>query len=383
MLWPWILGNTAALYGLSLVASRTLPDRDTGSDEFVEHPEKASASLSEPFEASFGVNISNIYNIDLASSSFYLEGYAWMKWKDKPEWLKEWDQEVYQCPAKSISFINAVNRHNVEISLEPSNPVEDDDGRMIQWLGFSGTFVANELDLRMFPFEEITLPLEIELDDFYAGEAKVEYKQSGPILTTAAAINGYNFANASVRSCTHIYQTNWGYEYSRNYFGRDNYTEFIAFIVSTRFRRNTWNSCLNIFLPLTIVMAVVLASPLVAIQDYQTKLAIPASALLVLVFLQESYKKILPPGLNYPTLADLIYTYSMFITISTFLWSLFRTKAYLAVEAALSGGKSRWAWEGLDNVYFIANLGFFIVGPWILYKFCKLPLKRAGNQRSH
>jgi len=131
-------------------------------------------------------------------------------------------------------------------------------------------------------------------------------------------------------------------------------------------------------------MAVVLASPLVAIQDYQTKLAIPASALLVLVFLQESYKKILPPGLNYPTLADLIYTYSMLITISTFLWSLFRTKSYLAVEAALSSVEGTWGygWEGLDNVYFITNLGFFIVGPWMLYKFCKLPLKREkGSEK--
>ena len=92
--------------------------------------------------------------------------------------------------------------------------------------------------------------------------------------------------------CHHIYATNWGFEYSKGYFRRDNYTEFIAFVVAAVFKRDPWNSFLNIFLPLLIVMAVVLAAPLVAIQDYQTKLAIPASALLVLVFLQDSYKKI-------------------------------------------------------------------------------------------
>ena len=380
MIWLWIAGNAVAIYGLSLVASRAIPSSGTGNDLFIEGLEEPTGTLDEPFEASFGINISSIYNIDLASGSFYSEGYAWMKWKDRPRWLEEWDEEVYRCPAKSVSFINAVNRHDLEISLEPCNPVEDDDGCMIQWIGFSGTFVANDLDLRMFPFEEITLPLEVELDDFYAGEANVDYQPSGPVLTTAAAINGYNVADVSVRQYHHAYNTNWGYEYSKNYFRRENYTEFIAFIVSARFKRNAWNSWLNIFLPLVIVMAVVLASPLVAIQDYQTKLAIPASALLVLVFLQESYKKILPPGLNYPTLADLVYTYNMFTTICTFLWSLFRTKAYLATETIASGGiRSTYGWERLDNIYFMMNLLFFIIGPWILYKCCRLPLKRKPS----
>jgi hypothetical protein len=30
----------------------------------------------------------------------FLEGYAWMKWKDVPDWLKEYDEEVYQCPVR-------------------------------------------------------------------------------------------------------------------------------------------------------------------------------------------------------------------------------------------------------------------------------------------
>jgi hypothetical protein len=118
-------------------------------------------------------------------------------------------------------------------------------------------------------------------------------------------------------------------------------------------------------------MAVVLAAPLVAIQDYQTKLAIPASALLVLVFLQDSYKKILPPGLNYPTLADLIYIYNMYITIIVFIWSLFQTKAYLNAETIGRAADHAQAAGSLDNVFFVITLFFFVAGPAIFYKTCK------------
>ncbi len=378
MLWALLVAYTGALYGLVLVMTSGTPQLDFGTEYYNDSQDTTTGSLADPFTAKFGVSVSTIYDIDLSSSSFYLEGYAWMKWKDVPNWLEEYDEEVYRCPVKSINFINAVDRQDLQVTLEPSSPVQDDDQQMIQWLSFSGKFVASKLDLRLFPFEIITLPVEIELDDFYAGEADIAYISSGPVLTTAATINGYNLRSVSVKPCHHIYTTNWGFEYSRGYFGRDNYTEFIAFIVAAVFKRDPWNSFLNIFLPLLIVMAVVLAAPLVAIQDYQTKLAIPASALLVLVFLQDSYKKILPPGLNYPTLADLVYIYNMYITIIVFIWSLFQTKAYLSAEAIGRAAAQAEAAESLDNMFFAITLLFFIIGPAIFYKKCRSRAARVG-----
>ena len=370
---PWLLVLTygGALWCLVQILARGSSRTDAGTDYYTEDQGKTTGFLTDPFTADFGVSISTIYDINLASSSFYIEGYAWMKWLSVPGWLAEYDEEVYQCPIKSINFINAVDRQDLQANIEPCKPVKDDDERMIQWLSFSGKFVASRLNLRLFPFEEITLPVEIELDDFYAGEALIDYAQSGPVLTTAATINGYNLRSIRVQPCHHVYSTNWGFEYSKGYFKKDNYTEFIAFVVAAVFRRDPWNSFLNIFLPLLIVMAVVLAAPLVAIQDYQTKLAIPASALLVLVFLQDSYKKILPPGLNYPTLADLVYIYNMFITIIVFIWSLFQTRSYLAAQSL---GKSLAQADlagGLDNMFFAVTLLFFIGGPFIFYHFCK------------
>jgi len=371
MPWLLVLAYGGALWCLGQLLARGSDRLDAGTDYYTEDQGWTTGSLTDPFRADFGVSISTIYDIDLATGSFYIEGYAWMKWLHVPSWIEEYDKEVYECPIKSISFINAVDRQDLQTTQEPCKPVRDDDERMIQWLSFSGKFITSSLNLRLFPFEEITLPVEIELDDFYAGEALIKYVQSGPVLTTAATINGYNLQSIRVQPCHHVYSTNWGYEYSKGYFKKDNYTEFIAFVVSAVFRRDPWNSFLNIFLPLLIVMAVVLAAPLVAIQDYQTKLAIPASALLVLVFLQDSYKKILPPGLNYPTLADLVYIYNMYITIVVFIWSLFQTRSYLAAEAlgrSLALADSAGA---RDNMFFTVTLLFFISGPIAFYSLCK------------
>lgn len=365
------LAYALGMIGLVVTITSAASQHSSGSDYYTEGQEDATGSLDLPFHAKLGISVSTIYNVDLSSSSFYAEGYAWMKWRSVPDWLKEYDEEVYHCPVKSINFINAVDRQDLQVELEPSSPVEDVDQEMIQWLSFSGKFIASNLDLRLFPFEIITLPVEIELDDFYAGEAKIQYVPAGPVLTTSATINGYNIRSVSVKSCHHVYRTSWGFEYSKGYFGRENYTEFIAFIVSAVFKRDPWNSFLNIFLPLLIVMAVVLAAPLVAIQDYETKLAIPASGLLVLVFLQDNYKKILPPGLNYPTLADLVYIFNMYITIIVFGWSLFQTKAYLNAESMGHAAEQVKTAGSLDNMFFLSTIGVFIAGPIIFYKICK------------
>lgn len=373
---------TAALMALMQVSKRSRPRHQLSSSCYQPISEELNECLStraqriknDPFRAGLGITLSMLYDIDISAGSYYVEGCAWLKYNEVPLWMKdEWDPEIYECPVRSLAFKNVVNRQDFCQSPEPSIPDTDDDGRKIHWLEFSGRFAASEtdLDLALFPFETITLPVDIELGDFYVGEAVVNHEQSGPILTAQPKINGYSCTSTSVRKYIHSYQTNWGFEYAKNYFGKDEYSEFIVFKVETVFRRNTWNSFFNIFLPLIIVMVVVIAAPLVAIQDYQTRLAIPASALLVLVFLQDGYKKILPPGLNYPTLADLIYIYNMLITIAVFLWSLIQTKLYFVAQAAGSQATQLKVAGSMDNQFFVVTLAFALLAPFLFYGACR------------
>lgn len=95
------------------------------------------------------------------------------------------------------------------------------------------------------------------------------------------------------------------------------------------------------------------------------------------MFLQDSYKKILPPGLNYPTLADLVYIYNMYITIIVFIWSLFQTKAYLSAEAISRAADQAQVAGSLDNMFFVVTLLFFVAGPIVFYRTCKSRVNRA------
>ena len=326
-----------------------------------------------PLRAYLGISISTLYDLDLTSGSYYAEGYVWLRYKDVPDWMREWDPEIYECPLKTVGFINVVEAQDFKTQLEPSKPTLDDDGHYIQWLEYTGRFYASSssLDLSLFPFETIVLPLCIELDDLYTGESDVEYLASGQVITAPPSINGYSLKHCDVIPFINTYQTNWGFQYANSYFNKQTFSPYQAFRIETTLTRDPWNSFVNIFLPLVIVMIIVITAPLVAIQDYQTKLAIPASALLVLVFLQDGYKKILPPGLNYPTLADLIYTFNMFITIMVFLWSLIQTKLYFASQ--LNGGQLKQAQLAglMDNQFFLITLFFSLLAPYLFYKSCK------------
>lgn len=94
MLGALLAAYTAALYGLILVLTRGSSQLDSGTDYYTDSQGETTGSLADPFTGQLGVSVSTIYDIDLSSSSFYLEGYTWMKWKTVPDWLKEYDEEV-------------------------------------------------------------------------------------------------------------------------------------------------------------------------------------------------------------------------------------------------------------------------------------------------
>ena len=81
-----------------------------------------------PLKAYLGISISTLYDLDLTSGSYYAEGYVWLRYKEVPDWMREWDLEIYECPLKTVGFINVVEAQDFKTQLEPSKPTLDDDG---------------------------------------------------------------------------------------------------------------------------------------------------------------------------------------------------------------------------------------------------------------
>ena len=123
---------------------------NNSATDYYESPTGIHTSIREVAEFDIGINLTNIWDLDLSSKTFNAEGYIWMKWDDLPSWLEEWDPEVLKKPIKSIGFVNAVERYDFIEESEPSVPWVDSDCKNIQWLFFSGKFIARDLYLKTF-----------------------------------------------------------------------------------------------------------------------------------------------------------------------------------------------------------------------------------------
>ncbi len=342
-------------------------------------PGEVTCHMGDLFAASIGISILNLCDLDLSSKTFYAEGMSWLKYKELPNWLDHWDTDVIECPVRALRFVNNVNRHDLQLELEPSRPVVDSDGYNIQWLKFSGRFVANELDLRRFPFETIRLPIEIELEDMYASETSLRFEPSGSLVATGGNLTGYKLRGSDVEQSIHSYRTNWGWQLAVDCNGGEDLAEFDNVKAIVEYTRSTRSSLIGIFLPLAVMIAVVLSVPLIDIQQHENRVVIPASVLLVLVFLQDGYKKILPAGLSYPTLADLAYASCFVLTIGTFIFGLASANLYLS-----SGTASQSLVSSINSVsrtVFTLNLCFLVVSlsSILIATGNVFPLFRAGK----
>jgi len=279
--------------------------------------------------------------------------------------MESWDNEIYKEPIRTLAFSNSIDPFHKEIA--PNKPYKDVDGCYIQWVAFDGKFRASGISLKDYPFEKIKLSVNVEVDDFWINEFNIDFQadRNGEFITGSPEINGYNFMGCCFDQYVKRYNTNWGQKEAIDFFKKDDYTEFYAAKLDLFYRRSRLSSLFNIFLPLLIVMGVVLATPLVSVEHYDAKLILPASVLLVLVFLQEGYKRVLPDGLNYLTFADLAYSYSYLTTIIIFCWTLIQTNEYLLLVSNSTIGFA----DGLNdqNKYiFVTTLIWFFVGPFIL-----------------
>lgn len=335
------------------------------SADYYEPSAKIHTKIREIAEFDIGINLTNVWELDLSSKTFNAEGFVWLKWDELPPWLKEWDPDVASQPIKSIGFVNAVERYDFVEESEPSVPWVDSDGRNIQWLFFSGKFIARDLNLKKFPFETILLPVELEFDDFFSTEAKFTYRLSGETVVQNKSLHGYKFLESTVAVRDHVYPTDWGQSEAKDHFGLDK-TKYTNLRVGLAYVRSFRSSLLSIFLPLVIVMLVVLLTPLIELENMDAKIALPASVLLVLVFLQDSYKKMIPLGLEYPTYADYLYAICLSVTSMVFIWSVANSNIFLKstgdLRPAVLKRRSR------SEVYFFwATFVYLLLSPIYLW----------------
>ena len=263
-----------------------------------------------------GMHIENIHQLNLKDKTFWAEGWYWIKWP--PEIQKIIESERIQLD-HILEFTNTIELTNLVVDPDSTDPVKLEDGRLYQLFRFSGHFYVNDLNLAGFPFYDMNLPITMETrpDSLGCYERAAggcvsllpDKNVSNMLIGQFADINGYNMVGGLVKPFLHKYNTT---------FGIGDASAFSAIDYGIVYKTNFLSAFWQYLLPLLVVVGVVIASPSLPGALGDVRLAIPTTALLTLIFLQQSYRADMPP-LSYPTFLDYLYIYAYIVAISFFL----------------------------------------------------------------
>lgn len=304
------------------------PEKLPIQDRLLSGPSKVETPVSS-LPIRIGAYIENIYIFSADHKTFDADGWIWLIW---PEPIQNFLESRRIAPDKLLNFVNQIN--DWDFNLEPlhEHPIRQNDGSYYQKFKFSGHFYANDLNFRKYPFQNLKLPLVFEL-------AEIEQTPDMPAMHLAPAatasgvgayidIMGYKTTAFNIVTASHEYATHFGLEDAE---APSIQTRQISFV--TTYRQSINAALLTLFLPLVTVMALVLFAPLLSASLWDIRLGIPPTALLTLIFLQQSYRDKLPQ-LPYATYLDMIYNSCYLVNLimfGLFLWG--SNRLYYAADS--------------------------------------------------
>jgi hypothetical protein len=262
-----------------------------------------------------GIHVKNLYNLQLESQTFSADGWYRLEWDPPLEALR---RENGIAVARMVEFINQVETWDSEIEAETPEPVLESDGSRTQTFRFSARFYIDALDVHDSPFETIELPLILETrPEIFSLEQRavqlIPARNQNRLVGEYGDVAGYVLRGARQVPSSNTYEPMGPGEDEthsqlaiRVLYGSDFQAGFIKWI-----------------LPLLIVMGIVLLAPSLESSLGDLRLAIPSTALLTLVFLQQTYRAELP-ATPYPTFLDQLYAASYLVAVGLFvlfLWS--------------------------------------------------------------
>ena len=266
-----------------------------------------------------GIHVENIYDLSLRSKTFSADGRIWL----------EWDEEVQVILAKQnvdpvqlIDFVNQVEDWNGKLVADVLEPIKR-NGKWHQSFRFSQRFYLHTLDLRRYPFNKLALPITLQVTPAYSSlEGRdlflLPFRNERGIIGEYANLEGYQLTSADVVSLVRTYRTDYGLM---------RLVKVSQLEEVLHFSHTFWPAFVSNVLPLAIVLLIVLISPYLEGSLSDVRIAIPSTALLTMVFLQQGYRAELPPS-PYLTYLDRLYAVSYLICVLLFILFAWSSNVY-------------------------------------------------------
>jgi hypothetical protein len=302
-----------------------------------------------------GTFIENLHSLSLRQRIFNAEGFYWLEWPRQVQNLMEAEGIT---PLQLVEIANQVNSSSALIQPDTAAPVARPGDRFYQLFRFSTSLYIPDVDLRRSPFERLVLPLVLEVfpDPLARQQGNVvlipDTDSGNSKVGSHASINGYDVESIRSVSSLHSYGTDWGLDQGD--------LDSSRLSVQVVMKDEPFSSFVTWILPLLIVMLIVLLAPLLDGGLGEIRLAIPSTALLTLIFLQQSYKAELP-SLSYLTFLDCLYAYSYIVSLVLFVLFLWGSNVYAATHDHQKSDALKRI-NGVDKAYQLSALaGFFVV----------------------
>ena len=276
----------------------------------------ASEQIAPERAIELGVFVDNFYAFQAESKIYDANGWVWLKW---PRQIQDRLVAKSMSPEKLLVFANQIDDWDFSLVPDTESPVIMSDGRYYQRFKFSGHFYVDNLDYRKYPFQTIKIPLVFELDD--SKLASADGTRPGLVMDRVGSgvgsyidMGGYTTKGFELKELVHEYSTSMG--------GVGKTLSIPQARIEVAYYKSTYATFLKLMLPLITIMTLALFAPSLSSSGWDVRVGIPPTALLTLIFLQQTYEQNLPE-LPYITFMDSIYNVCYVVNLvlfGLFLW---------------------------------------------------------------
>lgn len=305
---------------MPFAAEAMMPQRQRAAT--TPHPLSSVVILpAEPSDApgpvvGVGLHVRNIYALSLVDQSFLAEGWYWLEWGADVQAILE---RRGLRPEDVLELAN-----EIELGQYSSHQVKPESEGLVRsgkhgvTVRFSGKFYVNDVPQRFAPFDSqlLAIALEVKAEGLASGRDRIRFEPLHPAEQSVGEdldLSGYELDGVRWQQAQIIYP-----------FDAAPDMRFSRLSAVFEYGKSDWAMFMKWVFPVLVVMIFVIVSPSIEGGLGDIRIAIPPSALLTLVVMQDTYKNSFPPA-PYLTYLDELYVYSYIVCLAIFLLFLVGT----------------------------------------------------------
>lgn len=318
-----IINRLKYVLALCLVATLALLTQGTAA---ANARAQASGTISPMGEAPptaqivhVGMYVNTVYQLEIASSTYYLDAYLWFKWKDDID------------PTATMEITNLVEEWGAMVTPVNEEPILLPDGSKYKQLKIEGRFMQPFV-LADYPLDKQKLSLYLEDNTYGSDQLVYVMDEEGSGYGHMLSVPGWEIDNWSSQQLVHDYGSYFGAEKA----GSASVYATLRFDLEIARPINFF--IFKLMLPLLIILAASWKVLVLHPRLVDARTALPGMGLLTAVFLQQSYSDGLPE-VGYLVLIDKIYAVAYAMIVLTLLRAIWTARHDMETDEEIAAAR--------------------------------------------